>query len=957
MNKKKNKFFNRYTALISIMFIIFGVILGKLIYLQVYKYADYKDMSNNRSRRFVAENAPRGIIYDENGNILATNVQSYTITFTSTDESNASFYDTMNKTFKILNDNGEKIEDDMQLKIDANKNYYFDFNVSDAESIKALNIRFKKDRGLDDKLKKKLFPKKTSDLTSSEQNQLDEAIYKYSPEDTFYYMIESYNMYEMLKPASKDETKKYQAMSGKEILALLLKSYSLEDVRKYMVVKDAIKMQSFKGYKPVTLATIKKETSFIFYQRLNDLPGIDVSTEPVRSYPYGSVASAVLGYIGSIDGGTQARYEEKGYDVSTDKIGKAGIESAFESILKGTKGGTTVKVNSKGRKTEELFKLEPSPGMNVHLTIDKNIQYSAEKSLQSTLQNLRDAKVTNDVNGSVDLTNATRGAVVVQEVKTGRILALASYPSFDPNIFSTPGALTQEISKQYFPRNEQYEAFASDFILRQGLNKTVDDLFPKNKDGIREDRYDLYPKPLYDYATFGLTPPGSTFKPLTSVAALQEGVITPGYTIQTKKYYDLNTDIFGDTKPEDEATPAMTDLKRALAVSSNYYYYNAAIRMYKKYAPSEKDSTIAQKVQGLDMLAKYAWQTGLGSDPNGTQKSGTGIEIPENFGQVYNFQSFKNNTINLINFNLVDYAKSGAFPGRQSIVKMDLGLNTDDSDKLADAKKKVKQMVKDELNQVGTKDIRGDFDNFYKALIPAVQEIYDNSPTYQQSVSNSNVSAKSAVNSAAREIANYVIYSVSTELMSATQIAYGAIGQGMDTFTPLQLVGYISTVVNGGTRYKAHLVDKITDKDGKVVEEFKPEVLNKIDISPENLAAIKLGMNMANTADAGTASSVMNKFPISSGGKTGTATFRQDQSEYGREAFGVYVTFAPLDDPQIAVCTVLYDGGHGYFGANIAKAVYETYFRDQLKAMNYTPEYDYTLNPPLADVKVSPTTK
>jgi penicillin-binding protein 2 len=357
------------------------------------------------------------------------------------------------------------------------------------------------------------------------------------------------------------------------------------------------------------------------------------------------------------------------------------------------------------------------------------------------------------------------------------------------------------------------------------------------------------------------------------------------------------------------------------------------------------------------MLAKYAWQTGLGSDPNGNQKAGTGIEIPENFGQVYNFQSFKNNNINLISYNLVDYGENGAFPGRQSIVKMDLRLNGDDNDKLAAAKKKLKQMVKDKLNEVGTKDIRGDFDSFDKSIRPVIQEIYDNSSTYQNNVKNSNSSEKSALDRAAYEISNYVIYSVSLEMMSATQIAYGAIGQGMDTFTPLQLVGYISTVVNGGTRYKAHLVDKVTDKDGKVVEDFKPEVLNKIDISPENLAAIKLGMNMANTADTGTASEVMSKFPIPSGGKTGTATFRQDQSEYGREAFGVYVSFAPLDDPQIAVCTVLYDGGHGFYGANVAKAVYETYFRDQLKAMSYTPQYDYTLNPPLADVKVSPATK
>ncbi|MEQ8153763.1 MAG: penicillin-binding transpeptidase domain-containing protein [Clostridiaceae bacterium] len=947
MNKKKKKFLNRYTFLIALMFIIFSIILGKLIYLQVIKYDDYKDMANNRSRRFVAENAPRGIIYDQNGNILATSVQSYTITFTSTDESNTSFYGTMAKVFDILNTRGEAIEDDMQLKLDENNNYYFDFNTSDAASIKALNVRFKKDRGLDEILKKKLFPGNKGDLTSAQQNQLDDALYGYSPEDTFYYMIESYKMYEMLNPSSKEEREKYENMNGKDILALILKSYSLQDVRKYLVIKDAIKMQSFKGYKPVTLANVKKETSFIFYQKLNDLPGIDVSTEPVRSYPYKNLASSVIGYIGAIDGSAEARYTEKGYDVSTDKIGKSGIESAFESVLKGTKGGTTVMVNSKGRKTEELFRLEPSPGMNVQLTIDKNIQYSAETSLKGVLEGLQSEGF---IDQGVDVRNATRGAVVVQEVKTGRILALSSFPDFDPNVFSTPGALTSELSKTYFPNNSQLEEFGKNFIAKQGLNKTVDDLFPKNKDGIREDRYDLYPKALYNYATLGLTPPGSTFKPLTSVAALSEGVITTSETMQTKTYFDKYPDIFGNLKPEDEATPAITDIRRALAVSSNYFYYDCAIRMYKKYAPTEK-ADVADKVKGLDTLSQYAWKMGLGSDPNSTQKVGTGIELAENFGQVYNFQSFKSNTINMINFNLVQYAEAGSFAGRGSFPAMDLAVNSDDSEKLAAAKKKLKQMVKDKLNEVGTRDIRGDFETFNKAVRPVVQEIYDNSPKYQANVAGANVSPKTAVDKASYEISNYVIYSVSLEIMSATQIAYGAIGQGMDTFTPLQLVGYISTLVNGGTRYRAHLVDKVTDREGNVVQEYKPEVLDKIDIPTEYLDAIKTGMNMANTAEGGTASSVFAKFPIASGGKTGTATFRSDQSEYGREAFGVYVSFAPLDDPQIAVCVLLYDGGHGYFGANVAKAVYETYFRDQLKAMGYAPANSYTLDPPLADIK------
>ena len=178
-----------------------------------------------------------------------------------------------------------------------------------------------------------------------------------------------------------------------------------------MVVKDAINLQSYQGYKSVTIANdITKDTAFIFYQMLNELPGIDVDLEPVRYYPYGSLASSILGYVSSITSTEEEIYELKGYDVSTDLVGAAGIEAAFEEQLKGKDGGTTVKVNSKGRTTEELFKLESYAGNNIHLTIDKDVQYAAEQALKDTLARV-DATVTNKDYGN-GRSNATRGSVV-----------------------------------------------------------------------------------------------------------------------------------------------------------------------------------------------------------------------------------------------------------------------------------------------------------------------------------------------------------------------------------------------------------------------------------------------------------------------------------------------------------------------------------------------------------------
>ena len=95
--------------------------------------------------------------------------------------------------------------------------------------------------------------------------------------------------------------KKYKNATGKEVLDDLLKEYSIQDIRRYIVIKDAIKMGSFSGYSNITIANnINRDTAFIVYQQLNDLPGINVTLKPVRYYPYGTLASAVVGYVSTI---------------------------------------------------------------------------------------------------------------------------------------------------------------------------------------------------------------------------------------------------------------------------------------------------------------------------------------------------------------------------------------------------------------------------------------------------------------------------------------------------------------------------------------------------------------------------------------------------------------------------------------------------------------------------------
>lgn len=448
-NKKKKKI-SRYTVLSIIMIAIFSVIILKLLYIQVFNYDEYKDKADVTSTRFISEKAPRGKIYDDKGNVLATNIETYTITYTETKDADKQFYITMKELFKILNENGESIQDSLPLKIDGNNNLYFEYKTNDKQSQNIEELRFKKDRGLNDTLKNKMF-KDVEELSDEQNAKLDEELLKITPDDAFYALVKSYNLIGLVDPDydSKEKKNIYSKMEGKDLTDMILKEgYSLNDIRKFMLVKDAIKMQSFKGYKSVSIAdNIKKDTSLVVMQKKYDLPGINVSSAPIRSYPYNNLASSVLGYVSSINDTQKSTYELKGYDVSSDSVGKSGIESAFEEQLKGVKGGTTVKVNSKGSVSQELFKLEPYPGNDVHLTIDRDIQYAADQALADKIEYIRNNE--SDDKGN-RLLNATRGALVAVEVKTGRVLALTSYPNFNPNLFTVQGQLTPEQYKDYF---------------------------------------------------------------------------------------------------------------------------------------------------------------------------------------------------------------------------------------------------------------------------------------------------------------------------------------------------------------------------------------------------------------------------------------------------------------------------------------------------------------------------
>ena len=319
-------------------------------------------------------------------------------------------------------------------------------------------------------------------------------------------------------------------------------------------VYDAIGSQGSYAYMPINYAyEIQDETVAKIEEKLSNRSGIHISVEPIRYYPEGNLGAHVLGYIGNIaqDKEIDKYIKKRGYN-RNDLIGKTGMEQVFEDRLKGTDGRKTVSVDSSGNTTGVIREVKPEPGGDVRLSIDIELQKKAEESLATVLQQIRTATpyvspwgtysyLTSREKGTA-FKNAASGAVVVADVHTGEVLALANYPSYDPNLFA------------------------------KGINPSAwESLKPKEEDN------QLAPRPLYNIAMQSAIQPGSIFKMVTASVALEKG-LDPDMEIPDGGYVDIGGRTFGCWLwNQSREVHGNETLAYALRDSCNYYFYSLGL--------------------------------------------------------------------------------------------------------------------------------------------------------------------------------------------------------------------------------------------------------------------------------------------------------------------------------------------------------------------------------------------
>lgn len=263
---------------------------------------------------------------------------------------------------------------------------------------------------------------------------------------------------------------------------------------------------------------VQREVFAALQTHRNELPGVIASPEPVRYYPYGSLAAHLVGYLRETNQEDLARLDGRGYRAG-DRLGAIGVERRWESYLRGQRGWQKRVMGRRARKNIDQFeekylreprRLEPVPGRDVSLSVDVDLIQSIERAMRGHLA----------------------GAVVVVDVRTGRILAALSKPSFDANVVS--GSLGRQVISETFRR-----------LYGDPL------------------------KPLLDKTISAAYPPGSTYKPFSALAGLNERLITPRTEVDCRGGYD-----FGRRFHRCTGVHRRVNLHEAIVQSCNTYFYS-----------------------------------------------------------------------------------------------------------------------------------------------------------------------------------------------------------------------------------------------------------------------------------------------------------------------------------------------------------------------------------------------
>ncbi len=920
---------DRYNIILLVFAVVIAIIILRLADLMIVEGQNYREQAENRIFKNISLGAPRGEIRDKYGRLLAGNRPSFTVQIMRNEIDSEKMNTVALKLINILEQNGDKYTDEFPIIITETGEYVFTYDMELANWKETYGLSGVKDGEEAFEILKERYDINIEDPVDAQLELLE------IPGLTIPISIKENTRWEYTDILKKEDWLKSYGFKSYDVEAIdvfnkIRKSYEIsddyspEEARKIMVVRQQIGSSGYLQYNPVKIAQdISPQSVAEIEEGILELPGISIVVESIRYYPEGESAAHILGYLGKIAQQHEIdKYIKELKYLSDDIIGKTGLEHKFEETLKGIDGYQKVIVDSRGRLVEVLEKEEPVPGGTLYLTIDANLQKKTEEVLKDVLEAIQTGGIyetrwgKNDFSGTSTrgvMANAKSGAVVVTDVKTGKILALVSYPSYDPNLFAT--GISSSDWQSLMPENE---------------------------------RDMLSPRPLMNMALSTAVEPGSTFKMLVAVAALEQG-LDPNYRILDKGFIKIGGHSFGNWLwNQSRRTMGYQNLIEAIRDSNNYYFYSIA-NGYDYGAGKSIPINMTPQI-----LTDYAKRFGL------NDRTGIEIDIPKEKSGGVPSSERKLATVKAM---LSNYLNS-----QMSVEDLDPEKITPDEENLKNA-------------------IDEDEENLKNAIEEIVSWTEENPPRATIEKRMLELGIKKEKASIYTDVAKYSYFNQAK--WSVADTMNFAIGQGQHAYTPIQMANFMAILANGGYRYNIGIVNKSkSTKDGKI-EEYPPELIEKIELKDyNNLDIVKTGMNQV--ATMGSTRQTFDKLPVDVAVKTGTAqktgkippvdeveylkthlskfgisvkqveeemmqlmSTNKNNAEYMdkasvmREAikqinprikdkdidqyksdydnFTWFTGFAPYEDPQIAIAILIPQGGSGGYGAPIFREIVAEY--------------------------------
>lgn len=902
----KKFFSSRLFVLAAVFIVFFGIILARIFTLQVVNGKSYQENFSLKIQMKQPINAARGNIYDKNGKLLAYNELAYSIsindstTYSSTKEKNKAVNAELAEILTVLKNNGETLNND--FKIDRKKDGTYSFNVSGS----SLN-RFRAD----------VFGKGSADdLEYDKETGIDEA------------------------NATAEQIMEY--LMGKDNFGISSK-YDGDLAYRIVVVRYAMLGNRFARYKEVKIATdVSDKTVAYVNEHMDTLSGISVNEDMIRKYNYSEYFSSIIGYTGPISESEYTALHKKNKDYTqNDTVGKAGLEQYYETYLRGKNGEQKFYIDNVGRISEIISSTDSVAGDDLYLSIDADLQKATYLALQNEIAAIVYSNIKSGEIPINDVYTALIGNSVINTEHFSKSKASDTEKSvlsvFKSRQKTTLGKIKQELTSSPEALNTMSDEVLDEFTYIISMLKD-DQVLLKNEIDTSDSVYQKWknqkisPK---EYLSYCITQHWIDISQLN---------VDEKYADSTEVYDALCKYILKNIKTDTEFSKIIyqymitrgeispRQLCLILFDQGVLDYDDATVNKLKNGSLSPRDF-LMKKIYNIEITPAQ-----LALEPC----TGSCVVTDEKTGEIRAMVSYPGYDSNKL-ANGVDSEYFASLQHDKSFPLLNYATQQmtapGSTFKLCSATAGLAENVTNTSEQIRCTGIYNDISNKPKCWIypgshgldNISEAIRDSCNIFFYTVGNRLAQKKTGSYNDENGIAliqKYAhIYGLDektgleiAESKSKVATEYpvmAAIGQSNNVYTTVALSRYV-TAVASGKKYNYQLMNKIVDADGKTVKKYKADYEDISDtLTSSQWDAIHSGMReVVSTMDR------FQGFDIPVAGKTGTA------QQTGHANHGLFVGYAPYDDPEITIAVRIANAYSSHNAATAARNVISYYYKE-----------------------------